>query len=101
MRIKLLFALSISHAYSDDENKCRHLIFVERINPYKSQQTSLEEHLHPLSQHTSRCVYSNSVGTDAMAGVKIFPGGHSSVLKWQGAEKEHITFGNIHNRENL
>lgn len=45
--------------------------------------------------------YSSSVGTDATVGVKVFPGGHSSVLHWQGPEKERMTFGNIHNTENL
>jgi len=45
--------------------------------------------------------YSGSVGTDAMVAVKIFPGGHSSVLHWQGAKKKLMTFGNIHNTESL
>lgn len=44
--------------------------------------------------------YSSSVGIDVMVGMKIFPGGHRSVLRWEGGDKEQMTFGNI-NTENL
>lgn len=37
--------------------------------------------------------HSSSVETDAIVRVKIFPGGRSSVLHWQGTEKEFMTFG--------
>lgn len=30
-----------------------------------------------------------------MVRMKIFPGGHSSVLHWKRGEKKHMTFGNI------
>jgi len=35
MRIKLLFARSMSCVYSDADNKCRHLIFMKSIIPYE------------------------------------------------------------------